>query len=219
MSTFRCSAGHLASFAFADEQVRQPCPTCGVDVYKFRDAVLEDEGLASAVSEASSPPRQRSLLGDTKRARAAAGGACIVALVAVFMLQRSPAAVVPVTSGPVIPLETASTKPAVTFKPAAAPTPIAPAASPRLDDVSITNLSAVPLDDGTVNVSFRLSNRAGTANDYPSLALHWHGAPEADQLITKDAYVHPPLPFTSAEVRLELTRPATATGIDVKLAY
>lgn len=204
MSTFRCSAGHLANLTFGAEQVRHPCPACGIDVYKFRDAVHEDD-VPAVVAADEVPARSGARLPlDVRHARAAVGGVVLIAAAAVFMLYR-PAAVPPApSSAPVIPI-------------APRPAPAAPRGNPA--DVSISGFAATATAAGTVKASFRLVNREGAPNDYPALAVHWHGVPAADQLIRKDAYAHPPLPFTTTDVMLELARPQGATGMDVEIVY
>jgi hypothetical protein len=85
--------------------------------------------------------------------------------------------------------------------------------------VSITHFKAIATDPGVVRVGFRLTNAGGVSNGYPGLAVHWHGVQGADQLIGKDSYAHPPLPFTATDVTLDLARPQGATGIDVRITY
>ena len=214
MPTFRCSAGHEAVLVFADEQVRHRCPTCGVDVYKYRDAVPESDTPASVPAEPAAAKR-RVLALDPKQKRIAIGALCLVAAAAV-MLQRqqsAPSVGVAPSRGSVIPA-------AVAAAPAPAPAPAKPAVAAAVPAaVAITDFSAVATDAGTVKVTFSLTNGAGAPNDYPALAVHWHGAPGADHVIGKDSYAHPPLPFVTADVILELERPQGATGLDVKLAY
>jgi hypothetical protein len=203
MSTHRCSAGHLASIAFGDEQLRQPCPVCGVDVYKFRDVAPEQDDLVSTIAEEPAPRRIGMPVLDAKQKRLAAGGLALIAAAAFLVFHHQSVTPVPVSSSAVLPLAVQASRP-ITTDPSA---------------VSITNFSAAPTDSGTVKVSLKLNNKPGVANDYPTLAVHWHDAPGADQLISKDAYSHPPLPFTTADVTLEFARPAGATGIDVKISY
>lgn len=212
MPTFRCSAGHEAALVFGDEQVRHRCPTCGVDVYKYRDAVLDGDSPADAAAEAPAAPRRRLAL-DPKQMRIAIGALCLVGAAALLLQQRSaPPAVPPSSTGPVIPPASGVATATAT---AAAPATAKPAPAA----VTITDFSAVATDAGTVKAAFRLTNGAGAPNDYPALAVHWHGAPGADHVIGKDSYAHPPLPFTTADVILELERPQGATGMDVRLAY
>jgi hypothetical protein len=207
MPTFRCSAGHEAVIVFSDEQVRHACPACGVDVYKYRDAVLDDDVPGETVDVASEATRS----GPAPRAqrmRIAIGGAVLVAVAAFALLQRPDApAAVATSAGSVIPVATAPRVPARV-----------PAADAGADAVAITGFSAVATATGTVKIAFRLTNRSDAARVYPALAVHWHDAPGADTVIGRDAYAHPPLPFTTADVALELERPPGATGIDVELA-
>lgn len=202
MPSFRCSSGHQVALAFGDEHVRLPCSTCGVDVYKFRDAVIEDDApVAASTSGEPAAGSERPSLSLTQ-VRVAIAGA-VFAIGAAWFAWRQPAASPAAAGhGPVIPIAAA---------------PKAVSANPSA--VSITHFSAVPTDAGVVKVSFRLANAGGAANDYPGLAVHWHGVPDADQLIGKDSYAHPSLPFTTADVALELARPKGATGIDVKITY
>jgi hypothetical protein len=204
MSTFRCSAGHFADLTFGAEQVRHPCPACGIDVYKFRDAVHEDDVPAAAASNEVSARSRARLPLDVWHARAAVVGAVLISAGALFVLYR-PAAVPPApSSAPVIPI---------------APRPAPAAARGNPADVSISGFAATVTGAGTVKASFRLVNRKGAPNDYPALAVHWHGVPAADQLIRKNAYAHPPIPFTTTDVTLELAHPQGATGMDVEIVY
>jgi len=204
MSIFRCSAGHQSALAFGGEQVSLPCPTCGVDVYKFRDAALDDEGpLPAALTDRLPTSRRFALSLDRREVRVAIGGGVLLAAAwLVFAVMRPQPTPSSLSSAPVIPIAAA----------------VAPRA-PNPEEVSITDFNAVTTGEGTVRVSFRLTNRGGAANGYPNLAVRWHGVPRGGQLIRNDAYAHPPLPFTTAEVALELARPGAATGIDVKILY
>lgn len=204
MSTFRCSAGHQSALAFGGEQVSLPCPACGVDVYKFRDAVLDEAGPPPAAAADHRPTSRRFALSlDRREVRVAiGGGVLLVAAGLMLTVMRSQPAPSSVWSAPVIPIAAAVAAPA-----------------PNPEEVSITDFNATRTDAGTVRVSFRLTNRGGAANGYPNLAVRWHGVSGADQLIRNDAYAHPPLPFTTADVVLELARPGDATGIDVKILY
>jgi len=202
MSNFRCSAGHQSALIFAGEQVSLPCPTCGVDVYKFRDAVLDEGSSPSGPAERPAARKRAWSLEIRREMRVALGAGIVVLVAAAFFVRRPAPAPVVASNTPVLPV--------------VAP-PKAPA--PKPEDVSITDFSATASDSGIVKVSFRLNNRAGNDNDYPGLAIRWHGASGADQLIRSDAYAHPSLPFTTADVTLELARPQGATGIDVKVAY
>lgn len=203
MSIFRCSAGHQSTLAFEGEQVSLPCPTCGTDVYKFRDAVLVDEGLPPVVDAAGGPAAdgRRWSFEIRKEMRFALGGGMLLFLAAAFVVKRPPQPTGTASAAPVLPV-------------------VAPGKAPALkpEDVSISDFTATANDDGVVKLSFRLNNRPGNDNDYPGLAVRWHGV-AADRLIRNDAYAHPPLPFTTANVTLELARPQGATGIDVKIAY
>jgi len=203
MSTFRCSAGHQSALAFGGEEVSLPCPTCGVDVYKFRDAVLDDDGPPPAATDPRPTSRRLALSLDRREVRVAIGGGVILAAAWLALRVMHPQPAAPsMSSAPVIPI-------------AAAAAPQAP----NPEEVSITDFNAARTDADTVRVSFRLTNRGGTANGYPNLAVRWHGVPDGDQVIRNDAYAHPPLPFTTADVALELARPGNATGIDVKILY
>jgi hypothetical protein len=204
MSTFRCSAGHQSALTFSGEQVSLPCPTCGTDVYKFRDAVLHDEGLSPVADAAGAPAagKKRWSLEIRREMRVALGGGVLLLVAAAFFVKRPAQAPVAASNTPVLP--------AVAVRKAPPPKP---------EDVSISDFSATANDAGVVKVSFRLNNRPGNDNDYPGLVIHWHGVGGADQLIRRDAYAHPSLPFTTADVTLELARPQGATGIDVKVAY
>jgi hypothetical protein len=202
MSRFRCSAGHLVQLAFGDEHVRLPCPTCSVDVYKFRDVVMEDEASVGAPPDASVLSSRTGLTLRAKHVCAAVGAVVLLVGAAYFALHRPGASPAAGSQGPVIPI------------------PAAPKTAPADPSaVSISNFNAAPTDSGAVKVSFRLTNAGGASNDYPGLAVHWHGVRDADQLIGKDSYAHPPLPFTTTDVVLELARPQGATGIDVKITY
>jgi hypothetical protein len=200
MSTFRCAAGHPATLVFEDDQLRHPCPTCGIDVYRFRDAVPDEDGPAATVVTALAAPGRAILPLGVRHVRLAAGTAVVLAMGTAFVLAR-PDAAPPVSPGPVVPTAGPASK--------AAPDPAA---------VSIARLTAVATGLGTVQLHFRLTNRNG-ANDYPGLAVRWHGLPDGERLIARDAYPHPPLPFTTADVTLELPRPRGATGIDIRIAY
>jgi hypothetical protein len=203
MSTFRCSAGHQSALAFGGEEVSLPCPTCGVDVYKFRDAVLDDDGPPPAATDPRPTSRRLALSLDRREVRVAIGGGVILAAAWLALTVMHPQPAAPsLSSASVIPI-------------AAAAAPQAP----NPEEVSITDFNAARTDADTVRVSFRLTNRGGTANGYPNLAVRWHGVPDGDQVIRNDAYAHPPLPFTTADVALELARPGNATGIDVKILY
>lgn len=204
MSTFRCSAGHPSALTFAGEQVSLPCPTCGTDVYKFRDAVLDDEGVAPTAAATHAPEARKRpwALAIRREMRVALGAGVLLLIAAAFFARRPAPVTVAASSTPVLP-SVAVQKP--------------PVSKPQ--DVSITDFSATANDAGVVKVSFRLNNRPGNDNDYPGLAIRWHGVNGADQLIRNDAYAHPSLPFTTADVTLELARPQGATGIDVKVAY
>lgn len=203
MSTFRCSAGHKSALAFGGEEVSLPCPTCGVDVYKFRDAVLDDDEPPPAATDPRPTSRRLALSLDRREVRVAIGGGVILAAAWLALTFMRPQTVAPsLSSAPVIPIAAA----------------VAPRA-PNPEEVSITDFNAARTDADTVRVSFRLTNRGGTANGYPNLAVRWHGVPGGDQVIRHDAYAHPPLPFTTADVALELARPGNATGIDVKILY
>jgi hypothetical protein len=203
MSTFRCSAGHQSALAFGGEEVSLPCPTCGVDVYKFRDAVLDDDGPPPAARDPRPTSRRFALSLDRREVRVAIVGVVLLAAAALTLKVLRPQPAAPsLSSAPVIPISAAA----------------APRA-PNPEEVSITDFNAARTDADTVRVSFRLTNRGGTANGYPNLAVRWHGVPGGDQLIRNDAYAHPPLPFTTADVSLELARPGNATGIDVKILY
>ncbi|MFS2023497.1 hypothetical protein [Massilia sp. CT11-137] len=205
MPTFRCSAGHEAAIVFSDEQVRHACPACGVDVYKYRDAVLDDDGPGETI-DATPDAARPGPAWHAQRMCIAIGGTVLVAVAGLALLQRPGSrAAVPASAGPVIPVATAPAAPAR-------------AADAGADAVTITGFSAVATAAGTVKIAFRLTNRSGAARAYPALAVHWHDAPGADTVIGGDAYAHPPLPFTTADVALELERPAGATGIDVALA-
>jgi hypothetical protein len=214
MSNFRCSAGHMATLAFGPEEVRRPCPACGVDVYKFRDAVLDEELAPTSVDAPSPGPEQgKPLWRYPRHLRDPRVLACglLVAGVAMLLIWRHVLAPPPaITPGPVIPVAAAGTP-----LPAAAPE----AARGDPDDVSITDFHAIETDSSTVKLTFRLTNRGNTPNDYPALLVHWHGIANAHQVFRKDSYAHPPLPFKTADVDLVLARPAGATGIDVKIAY
>lgn len=201
MSPFRCSGGHLVQLGFGDDQVRLPCPTCGVDVYKFRDLVMEDEAPVAAADEMPLPAKARPSL-KSQRLYAALGGLLLLAGAAFVVLHRPATAPAAANHGSVLPIAAASK---------AAP------ADPSA--VSITNFTAAATESGAVRIAFKLTNRIGVPNDYPGLAVHWHGVSGADQLIGKDSYAHPPLPFTATDVTLELARPQGATGIDVSITY
>jgi hypothetical protein len=171
-----------------------------VDVYKFRDAVVDDDATVAVVAEAQSTPRMTAFFKLDARRVGIISCVVVVAFLALFLVRR------PVTratsAGQVIPV-------------LAAPRQVAP----NPDDVSITDFRAVPTDTGTVEVSFHLANRNGSPNDYPALLVHWQGVPNEHRLIRRDVYAHPPLPFTNTDVELELAPPKGATGIDVKIAY
>lgn len=223
MSNFRCSAGHLVALSFPEKQLRVPCPDCGVDIYKFRDVVHGDEDIAhSAVApEGEAKPQAYRL--NPKQTLIAIGGGVILLAAALFLSRSaqntspaqsvSPGAVIPV--GPAT--GAAASQPALPAPPSGS---AAPAARPSKGaDVAIAHFSAVPTEAGAIKVTFTLENRGDPQSDYPALAIHWHGAPEADQVVGKDAYAHPPRPFSTTGVTLELARPQAATGIDVTLAY
>lgn len=223
MSNFRCSAGHLVALSFAEKQLRVPCPDCGVDIYKFRDVVHGDEDTAQSVVAPEGGAKSKTYRLNTKQTRIAIGGGVILLAAALFLSRSanntSPAQ--PVSPGAVIPVgsvaSAAASRPAPPVRVNGAATP---AAHPSKGaDVAIAHLSAVPTEAGAIKVTFNLENRGDPQSDYPALAIHWHGAPEADQVVGKDAYAHPPLPFSTTGVTLELARPQAATGIDVTLAY
>lgn len=203
MSTFRCSAGHQSALTFSGEQVSLPCPTCSTDVYKFRDAVLHDEGLPPVAGAECAPAagKKRWLLGIRREMRLALGGVLLL-VGAAFFVKRPAQTPVAASNTAVLPSVAVRKTP-----------------PPKPEDVSISDFSATAKDDGIVKVSFRLNNRSGNDNDYPGLAIHWHRVGGADQLIHRDAYAHPSLPFITADVTLELARPQGATGIDVKVTY
>ena len=200
MSPFRCPSGHRVELAFGNEQVRLPCPACGLDVYRFRDALdVEDApGLAGA-GEPAGPDKPHLPL-DAKRLAITIGGGVFAVAGLLFAWYW-----------PAVPPAAAGQGTVIPVKAVPGPAPADPSA------VSITNFSATPTGSGGVNVSFRLANSSHTPRDYPGFIVHWHGVPEADQQVGKDAYAHPPLPFTSTDVRLELARPLGATGVDVKI--
>jgi len=200
MSPFRCPSGHRVQLAFGDEQVRLPCPMCGIDVYRFRDAVMEEDAPGMPdTSERSGPDMPRMSL-KVKHLPVAIGSIVVIVAGVLFAWHRPVAPSTAASRGPVIPVN-------------AVPGP-GPA---NLPAVSITNFSATPTGSGVVKVSFRLTNANHVPSDYPGLTVHWHGVPDADQRIGKDAYAHPPPPFTSTDVKLELARPQGATGIDVNI--
>jgi hypothetical protein len=212
MPKFRCSVGHMATLAFGPEDFRRPCPTCGVDVYKFRDAVLEDDPAPTAVGVAATAPERGKPLWDYLRhlrePRVLACGLLLAGVVALLIGRHVFAPPPAITPGPVIPVASTGTS-----------SPAVPVARGNPDDVSITNFHALETDSNTVRLSFRLTNRGNTPDDYPALLVHWHGIANAHQVFRKDSYAHPPLPFKTADVELELARPEGASGIDVKIAY
>lgn len=223
MSNFRCSAGHLVALSFAEKQLRAPCPDCGVDIFKFRDVVHSDEDSVAAPVAAEAGGKAHAFRLNAKQTRIAIGGGVILLAGALFLSRGGhiAAPAQPVSPGPVIPVgPVASVAPSRSPAPAQSNAPTAPAVhSSKGADVAITHFSATPTDAGAIKVTFNLENRGDPQSDYPALAIHWHGAPEADQVVGKDAYAHPPLPFSTTSVTLELARPQTATGIDVTLAY
>jgi hypothetical protein len=202
MSPFRCPSGHRVQLAFGDDQLRLPCPSCGADVYKFRDAVMQDD--APVPADAGERPVPDAARGSLRKRKAPVviGSVPLIVVAVLFTWHRAVPQRAAAGQDTVIPIETGSA--------AATATP---------SSVSITNFSATPTDAGVVKVSFRLTNAGGARNDYPGLIVHWHGVPDADQRIARDSYAHPPLPFTSTDVRLELVRPQGSTGIDVSIAY
>lgn len=215
MSNFCCSAGHMAPITFGPEDVRRPCPTCGVDVYKFRDAVLEEELAPGAVAASTAVPEQGKRL--WHQLRSPRGAACALLLLGATVLLATRHGPHPaITAGSVIPVApTGAAAPAASASPSAA----AATAAGDPDAISITNFHAVETDSTTVKLTFQLTNREGKPNDYPALLVHWHGIANAHQVIRRDSYAHPPLPFKTADVELDLARPQGATGIDVKIAY
>ena len=219
MPTFRCSAGHLAILSFDGEQISLPCPTCDTDVYKFRDAVIVDEGPAPAVDAVQTPTgRAASFSFDRRHLRVAIGAGVLLLAVGAFMSRRPSAPVTAVSASPVLPVA-AATRSAESHTMQQQPPATAPRPAPRPEDVTIADFKATADESGIVKVAFRLTNREGSQKDYPALAIHWQGVSGADQVIRNDAYAHPALPFTATDVTLELARPQGATGIDVKIVY
>lgn len=200
MAPFRCSAGHRVELTFEGDGFRLPCPTCGVEVYKFRDG--ESEEPVSPAEPADQHLAWDKLVHRSRHGLIVIGGLALVTVIAYLTLHQAVPVPAGISRGPVIPVGAT-----------AHPTPADGAAA------SITHFSAAPTGSGAVTVSFRLTNAGGRSNDYPGLAVHWHGAPDADRLIGRDSYAHPPLPFTAANVTLELARPQGATGIDVTISY
>lgn len=209
MLTYRCSAGHAFPYTFVGEQVRHPCPTCGVDVYKFRDRPIEDDETPSLAVEDSASSLNLAVLLKSRQALFAAAGTVVLAAAVAWAIHRPTSSALPVSQGAVIPAVAVQTSGAASK----------PASTGNAADVSITNFKAVPTDAGTVQVSLSLTNRPGSGNDYPNLVVHWHGITSPDQVIGRDAYNHPALPFINADVTLELELPSGATGLDIKIAY
>jgi hypothetical protein len=207
MSTYRCSAGHAFRYTFVGEEVRRPCPTCGVDVFKFRDRPI-DEDEPAAEPQAAAPALNLAALLKSRKAVTGVAGFVVLAVVAAWLMHRTTSVTSPVSPGAVIPVAAAA--------PAGAPPAPKPTAAA---DVAITSFKAAPTGAGTVKVDLHLDNRPGNGNDYPDLAVRWRGTAAAGQRIGRNSYAHPPLPFTSADVTLELEVPEGATGIDVTIAY
>ncbi|WP_371765558.1 hypothetical protein [Massilia sp.] len=208
----------MATLSFEGEQISLPCPTCVTDVYKFRDAVIVDEGPAPDV-ETAQPPTGRAPRFSFNRhhLRVAVGAGVLLLAVGAFVSRRSSAPVMAVSTSPVLPLA-APTRSAES-QTMQQPPVTAPKLVLRPEDVTIADFKATADESGIVKVAFRLTNREGSQNDYPGLAIHWQGVSGADQVIRNDAYAHPAPPFTATDVTLELARPQGATGIDVKIVY
>jgi hypothetical protein len=196
MGTFRCSAGHVAVLQFDDHVFKQSCPKCGVDVFKFRDLVYKDQVPEVATPDPADAPIEDS--GARRRWKVplfALAGLAVLSL-GLFVFKLPAKTTAPATPSPAhtVP-EQARSKPS---------------------NVRISGFTAVSKGPDKVKLSFRLTNLGGPANVYPSLMIHWQGTGLPGQLMRPDAYPHPKLPFKSTTVRLELTRPAGATGIDVQ---
>lgn len=213
MSTsFTCSNGHHHPLQFTGDDVSKPCPSCGEKIYRYRDAAGNEIEASSAQSDISKTGKERFSL---KRKTIAITLAGVVVLFAarLYLEHRN------VESQPVAPVETAALAepqalPLNVSQPVSAP-PASPAQAPA---ATISGLQTQELQPGIVNVKFRLTN-TGALNRYPDLIVTWQGVSDPQQTISSDAYGHPPLPFSSADVALELAKPPGATGIDVHLKY
>lgn len=227
MPNFRCSTGHTVSLVFGPENIRQSCPMCGVDVYKFRDAVLEEELMPATAGAAPQAPEQAKAIRRYLRLAGALSCGVLAAGAGVVLIgMREHTAPPARPQGPVIPIVSTRTSlpaalstslPGVRTK-TPAPT-VTSSAKGDPDNVSITNFHAIETDSNTVQLRFRLTNRGNTPNPYPALLLHWHGIANAHQVFRNDSYAHPPLPFRAADIELVLARPDGANGVDVKIAY
>src|SRR4051812_3669735 len=83
MGSFRCSAGHVAILQFADNMFKQPCPKCGVDVFKFRDLVYKDKDPAHSESPDDAANPAAPALDERSHSKLflfAVAGLCVLAL-------------------------------------------------------------------------------------------------------------------------------------------
>lgn len=206
MTTFTCQKGHRHALQFKGDDVSKPCPTCGDKVYRYRDGVDTETGVEAQPETPSKVGKEPFSL-KRKTIYITVAGVIVLFAARIYLEQYNSEA------KPVQPAQ-AITAPEQQVVPQGSPQP-APAAIPG---ATISGMQTEVSETGVVKATFRLTNN-GAMTRYPDLMVSWQGTGGPEQRIGSDDYAHPPLPFTSADVALELARPSGATGIDVRLAY
>jgi len=204
MNTYRCQEGHNTTIDFGEE-MKKPCPTCGIEVYKFRDHAANEDGAEINVPQHSDATAKIKLGRNQKIGIGVAVAAMIVCGTVISNNNQKPqenvstAAVLPIGSS-------AKTTDNKSF-------------ANKIADVAITDFKATLVEKDEVKLAFVLSNQNAANNDYPQLNVHWKDSVAPDTAIDRAGYAHPNAKFTRVAVETLLQRPADATGVELSIKY
>lgn len=200
MTNFRCNAGHVSSLSFEADELKKPCPECGITIYRFSGVADAEEAQQAVVKEGMV---EISLKSKNRRNAAFVGMAGIVLIVFVWVKQTAITPSPTIDAKSVLPVSSAVAEPIPN----------------NIDQVAIQDLKAEITGEEAVMASFLLVNKGGPTNDYPQLRVHWKDSATADLILNKNVYSHPAEPFTQVRVTTELAKPADATGVEITLQY
>ncbi len=198
MHIFRCTNGHQNAIDFKDS-LSQPCPNCGLTVWKFRDSVGTVDGKnigPETVTLVVKKPIDKKfiLLGI---------GVIIVAIGATAYSNSVANVSIKKKTELVLPISKMS----------------APEKVHDITNVEITDLNVIQKDNSIASISFILKSKDGTEVDFPKLILEWKNTNEEKTTLQPKDYTAEPGKLVTAEVNIEISKPVDATGIDIQIVY